>query len=340
MNTQVTPLRSQAAKPLHALEVEHAGAGMRLRGTPLYLDAVQPTGLSFVSHAHSGHLARHERILATAATLKLLTRRLGKLPSALPAPFHQPFSLEGIDLELVPAGHILGSAQIRMTQKGRTVAYTGDLNTARSLTAEAHGIAFCDVLVVESTFGMPRYRFPPREQTYEAVRDFARTTLSDGATPVLFAHSLGKSQEVMKLLSDAGFSVAVHPSIADLADLYAELGCPLAHRRFDGEIKEGEVLVLPLHLTRSRALDQVGPARTAILTGWALDAETRYRYGTDVAIPLSDHADFEGLLAYVAQTGARKVLTVHGFTKELAESLCHRGVDAQPLVTPRQLELF
>ncbi|MGC4117645.1 MAG: MBL fold metallo-hydrolase [Myxococcales bacterium] len=313
---------------------------MRLRGTSLYLDALQPTSLSFVSHAHSDHAARHQRVVATAATLQVLAHRLGKLPSALPSPFNQSFTLDGIDLELIPAGHVLGSAQLRMTSKGRTVAYTGDLNTARSLTAEPHGIAFCDVLVIESTFGLPKYRFPPRLETYQAIHGFARQTLDSGATPVLFAYTLGKSQEAMKLLTDAGLKVAAHSTIADLADVYAKLGCPIPHRRFDGEIQPGEVLVFPMHLTRSRALDKIGPSRSAVLTGWALDPGTRYRYGTDAAFPLSDHADFDGLLTYVQQTGARKVLTLHGFAKEFAACLRDRGIDAQPLETPKQMELF
>lgn len=315
-------------------------AGMRLRGTQLYLDAVQPTGLAFVSHAHSDHAARHQRILATAATIEVLTHRLGKLPSALAIPFNQPFTLEGLDLELVPAGHVLGSAQLRMTHKGRTVAYTGDLNTAKSLTAEPNGIAFCDVLVIESTFGLPKYRFPPREQTYEAIRAFARQTLESGATPVFFAYTLGKSQEAMRILSDAGIAVAAHSTIADVADLYGKLGCPLPHRRFEGEMRRDEALLFPMHLTRSRALDKIGPSRSAVLTGWALDPGTRYRYGTDAAFPLSDHADFDGLVGYVQQTGAKKVLTVHGSAKEFAAILRDRGLDAQPLVTPRQMELF
>jgi putative mRNA 3-end processing factor len=321
-------------------EVELVSAGMRLRGTHLYLDATQATGLAFVSHAHSDHAARHQRIIATAPTLRLLEHRLGKLPSSLPVPLGRPFTLDGIDLELVSAGHILGSAQIRMTWKGRCVGYTGDLNTARGLTAEPAGIAFCDVLVIESTFGLPKYRFPPRDETCAAVLDFARKALEAGATPILFGYTLGKAQEAIKLLADGGLPVAAHSTIAEIAGLYGELGCPLPCRRFDGEVRPGEALVFPTHLTRSRALDKIGPARTAILTGWALDPGTRYRFGTDTAFPLSDHVDFDGLVRYVRQSGAKKVLTVHGFTKELAACLRDQGFDAQPLKTPRQLELF
>jgi putative mRNA 3-end processing factor len=323
-----------------ATEVEVLSAGMRVRGTPLFLDAHQATGLSFVSHAHSDHVARHQRVVATSATLRLLTHRVGRLPSSLPAPVGQPFTLENLDLELVHAGHVLGSAQVRVTRKGRCVAYTGDLNTAASLTAPPAGIAFCDVLVIESTFGLPKYRFPPREETYEAIRRFVRGAFEAGATPVLFAYTLGKSQEAIRLLGDAGIPVAAHASIAEIASLYVELGCPLAFRRFDGEVRPGEALVYPTQLSGARALDKIGPVRTAVLTGWALDPGARFRHGTDEAFPLSDHADFDGLIDYVRKTGAKRILTVHGFATEFGACLRDRGFDAQPLVAPKQLELF
>jgi putative mRNA 3-end processing factor len=194
--------------------------------------------------------------------------------------------------------------------------------------------------VIETTFGHPRYRFPPREETHEAIRQFARQALNDGVTPVFLAYTLGKSQEVMRLLSDSGFAVVAHTSIAEIADLYSELGCSLPHRRFDGEMKKGEVLVFPTQLAQGRAIGKLTSVRTAVLTGWALDPGATYRSGTDAAFPLSDHADFEGLLDYVKKTGAKKVLTVHGFAAEFAACLRDRGFDAQPLVAPKQMELF
>lgn len=328
------------ARRAPATAVEIDGPGMRLRGTRLFLDSPRPTELAFVSHAHSDHIARHRQVIATAPTLELLARRVGAPQVPLPAPFRQPFSVGPVELELFPSGHVLGAAQLRATVNGQRIVYTGDLNPARSLTAEACEVASCDVLVIESTFGRPRYRFPPREEVYEQVRAFARSALADGHTPVFLAYPLGKSQEAIRLLASGGFSVAVHASIADICDIYARHGCALTYRRFDGTSRSGEVLVFPPHLARSRAVAKLGPVRTAVLTGWAFDSGSRHRFGAQASIPLSDHADFDGLVTYVRQSGARRVITVHGFAKELAAWLRDHGIEAHPLEEPRQMELF
>src|SRR5262245_22523913 len=140
--------------------VELRRAGLHLTGTALWLDARRKSELSFVSHAHADHIARHERVIATQATLRLMAHRLGKLPAALPAPYNRPFELGSLFIELLPAGHILGSAQLRVTRSdGHRVLYTGDINFQPSLTAEPAQLAECDTLVLESTFGHPRYHF-------------------------------------------------------------------------------------------------------------------------------------------------------------------------------------
>jgi putative mRNA 3-end processing factor len=313
---------------------------MRLRGTSLFLDAPRPAELAFVSHAHADHAARHRQVIATSATIDLLAHRFGASKAPLPAPYRKPFAIGALELELIPSGHVLGAAQLRATLDGSRIVYTGDLNPVPSLAAEPCEVATCDLLVIESTFGHPRFRFPPREEVHEAVRAFARGALEDGVTPVLFAYSLGKGQEAIRLLSSSGFSVAAHTSISEICEVYARHGCELPHRRFDGALQPNEVLVFPPHLARARALTRLGRVRTAILTGWAIEPGARYRYGTDEAIPLSDHADFEALVGYVRASGARRVVTVHGFAKELAAWLRDHGVEARPLEEPRQMELF
>jgi putative mRNA 3-end processing factor len=324
-----------------ATEVELLGQGMRVRDTPLFLDAHRRTDLSFVSHAHGDHIARHGRIIATAATLQLVERRIGKIQTQVAAPYRQRFDLGTLDLELLPAGHVLGSAQLRLTRKGLRVTYTGDLNLVPSLTAEPAEVAHCDLLVLESTFGHPRYRFPPREETFAAMRAFVEESFARGVKPVFLAYALGKSQEAMTALARHGYPLVAHEAIADVCDVYAAHGRGVPHRRFEHSLKEGEVLFFPPHLSRGAALKRLAPVRTAVLTGWAVDESARRRYGADEAFPLSDHADFQGLVDYAVATCAKRVLTVHGgFAADLAAALRDLGLDAKPLETPRQMELF
>ena len=199
----------------------------------------------------------------------------------------------------------------------------------------------CDTLVIESTFGHPRYAFPDRLQVLAAVQAWARTTLERGATPVLLGYALGKAQEVICSLTRAGHAVVAHASICDISDLYREFGVDVGRvRRFDGTFKAGEVAVFPPHAWRFQRLQRPWPRETAVLTGWAMDAGTARRYGADLAFPVSDHADCAALVQYARATGATEVVTHHGFALELAQALSAAGLDARVLGKPQQLPLF
>jgi putative mRNA 3-end processing factor len=160
------------------------------------------------------------------------------------------------------------------------------------------------------------------------------------ATPVLLGYSLGKSQEVIRALTARGPRSSPMP-VRRLRDPTARSAWRSARSgRFDGTWLPGEVGVFPPHVWKFERLLRPWPRRTAVLTGWAVDGGAARRYGADEAFPLSDHADFEGLISYARSTGAREVLTHHGFAEELATALRARGIEARPLGTVRQLELF
>ena len=324
------------------MAVELRRGGLHLSGTVLALDARRKGELSFVSHAHADHIARHDRVIATAPTLRLMAHRLGALEGPLSAPYNRPFALGPLTLELLPAGHILGSAQLRVTRPdGRRIVYTGDLNLTPAFTAEPAQVASCDTLVIESTFGHPRYAFPDRAQVLGAVDAWVRATLERGATPVLLGYALGKAQEVICSLTRAGHAVVAHSSICDISALYREFGVEVGPvRRFDNTWKPGEVAVFPPHAWRFQRLNRPWPRETAVLTGWAVDAGTARRYGADVAFPVSDHADCAALVEYARATGATEVVTHHGFARELAQALSAVGLDARVLGKPKQLSLF
>lgn len=324
------------------MAVQRAKNGLQVTGTPLFLDATRRTPLGFVSHAHADHIARHERTIATAATLRFMAQRLGELEAPLAVPFHRPFALGTLTLELLPAGHILGSAQLRITRAdGHRLVYTGDLNLAPSLTAEPAQVAHCDTLVIESTYGHPRYAFPPREEVLGQLEAWVRHQQERGIIPVLLGYALGKAQEAMKFLVDRGFHLVAHPKVYEMVELYRELGVALPHVRvFDGQLQPGEVVVYPPNHGRAPALSRLGPRRTAVLTGWALDEGGTRRYGADDAFPISDHADYASLVKYAVATGAREVITHHGYAEELAEGLRREGVFARALGKAVQLSLL
>jgi putative mRNA 3-end processing factor len=324
--------------------VELTRGEMKVSGSSLHLDARRRVECAFVSHAHGDHIGRHDRTIATPATLSLMRHRLGEAKKrkteALPAGFREPFGLGELTLELFPAGHVLGSAQLRVTRNGVALGYTGDLCTEPTHAAEAAEVMPCDALVLESTFGHPRYVFPPKAETLAAIRRFVDDAIGDGVTPVLLGYALGKAQEILKFLCEAGYRCAVHPVIHALDKVYEAHGVAFPNvRALPAEGPDrGEVVVAAIPPSHASALFGVGRPPTAVLTGWAVDGARHFR--ADAAFPLSDHADFPSLVRYAKATGAARVFTVHGFADELAQALRQEGIRAEPLREERQLELL
>jgi Cft2 family RNA processing exonuclease len=193
--------------------------------------------------------------------------------------------------------------------------------------------------VTECTFGRSRYAFPPIEETRKRIVGFCNRVLIEGETPVLLAYSLGKSQELMAILSREGISPVIHESIAAMSAVYAKHGVDLgSHMVWNGRNHGGRVMIIPPNARRRLAA--LGNIRSAVLSGWALNADAVYRYGCDEAFPLSDHADHGELIEHVEEVCARRVYTVHGFTEEFAGDLRYLGMDALALGGGNQLELL
>src|SRR5712692_2234180 len=273
--------------------IEHDG-GLRVEGTSLWLDATRSRDRCFVSHAHSDHAIRHRRIIASPQTARLARCCASRITAETHA-YHASFDVDGAACRLLPSGHILGSSQILIEHDGQRIVYTGDCRVRESLTAEPISVEPCDVLVMECTFGRPHYVFPEPAEVARRLCRFVDGAWDEGRTPVLLAYALGKSQEAMKLLGDRGYVCIVADPIYHIAKIYEEFGVrfgrfELLDPGLDAEGAHGKVVILPPHLNRSQILDDLGPCRTAMLTGWAMDRNCRYRYRVAEAIPLSDHA--------------------------------------------------
>ncbi len=307
-----------------------------------WLDAQTAADRSFVSHAHSDHLAPHREILSTAATARLMRARLSARPREHLLPFGRTEALTPeTAVTLLPAGHILGSAQCLLAHdREGTLLYTGDCKLQPGLAAEACVVPRADVLIMETTFGLPRYVFPPPAQVQAEIVAFCRETLDAGATPVLMAYSLGKSQELLQIVAGAQLPVMLHAQAYRLTRIYEELGMQFPpFRPFAPGAAAGQVVIFPPQMGRSAPLDAIPRRRTAMVSGWALDPGAIYRYQCDAAFPLSDHAGFPDLLELVDRVQPRVVYTLHGFATEFAQTLRARGREAWALGADNQLEL-
>lgn len=315
--------------------------GIHLPGCGLRLDPKRKAPVGVVSHAHSDHAGWHDVTIATFATMDFMKARK-PVPSGVDLvelDYHEPYEIDRATITLIPAGHILGSAQVLVeTEEGRLL-YTGDFKRRESLTCKEAASVKAGTLVMECTFGHPRYAFPPVERVREEILSFCRQSLSDGETPILLAYSLGKSQELLAILNGSGMEVAVHRSIGVMSAVYEKHGVDLGqYTLWNGKNHGGKVLIIP---PNSRTSSQkIEKSRSAVISGWAMDPSAIYRHQCQAAFPLSDHADHGELIEHVEETGAKRVFTVHGFTEEFAGDLRYLGIDALALGGGNQLELF
>jgi Cft2 family RNA processing exonuclease len=300
-----------------------------------YLDPHEPVARAILSHAHSDHaVAGLQDVWATPETIAFYRRRhpdwTGLARALTPG--------ETVDggtarFSLSPAGHILGSAQVLFEDGGRSLLYTGDFKRRASATAAAAQTPAASVLLAETTFGLPVFRFPPREELAQRLVAACRGALEEGKTPILLAYALGKSQEAAAILSNAGFPTVFHGAAWKLLPDYAAAGFhfPLGRAYTDGPVAPGEVLIVPPNCARTPVVQKIKKRRVIYLSGWAMRSASRADFDADVLLPMSDHADFDELLAHVDEVRPETVLTMHGYAKDFARILKNRGIEAFPL---------
>ena len=314
--------------------------GVHLPQLDLWLDPRDAKPFAFVSHAHSDHIAPHDEIILSERTARLMQARMPGERREHVVPFGQKTAVRGIDLTLLPAGHIFGSAQILVETDSDTLLYTGDFKLRRGKSAEPAEWHQASTLIMETTYGLPRYVLPPTEQVIEQITSFCTEALANGEVPVLLGYSLGKAQEILCALDGAGLTPMLHGSVFAMTRIYEQFGQVFCrYARYDASDVAGKVLICPPSVNRSRMLERIPRKRVAMITGWALDPGAIYRYQVDAAFPLSDHADYADLIRYVELVQPKRVLTLHGFAEQFAQDLRRRGLEAWTLTAANQLEL-
>jgi Cft2 family RNA processing exonuclease len=308
--------------------------GLHLPALDLWLDAHVPRTRAFVSHGHADHIEAHGHIYATPETARILRHRLQASEGEVTVlPYGEPLDLPGdlpARLTLYPAGHCLGSAQALIEVGDTRICYTGDMKLRPNVAAETGVIVPCDVLIIECTFGEPRYVFPPDSEIHADLQTEIEVAYAEGEVPVVLGYALGKAQEALHLLTGWGYPVMCHGAVDAISRIYEECGVrfPGPYTRYlRGQVADN-VLLCPPSVRKHAMLRALDPVRTILLTGWALHpgAHNIYRDIRRV-LPLSDHAGFDDLLRYVEESGARRIYTVHGGTK-FATILRERGLDA------------
>lgn len=315
-----------------------AGNGVEVHtsgGQVLYLDPKKTTAGSFVTHAHSDHLTPDAHM--TPPTLDFLRVRR-PTRGGLPLPYGQETEVAGLRVTLHDAGHIFGSAMVEVRGPEGSLLYTGDFNPRAGFTSGKADPRACDTLVMESTYGDPRFDLPPREMVLESLEAWMLARLVKGPV-ALGAYPLGRAQELIALGNRAGLTPIVSPDIAALTAVYNAHGHDLSYA-VAGTERARDMEHAALHIVPrewlKRDADFARGLRSrkgamAYLSGWCHRYQYFNAYDIDAQFALSDHAAFRDLVAFAQATNAKRVYTMHGAAATLAKELRARGMNAVAL---------
>ncbi len=307
--------------------------GLYVPALDLWLDDTQPHRRGFISHAHTDHYAAHETIICTPETAEMLNlvKPFGEeLPPCRPMATGRTVQHNGAHVTLLPSGHILGAAMLHVEAGGTSVLYSGDVRPAGSLTAPPAQVLCADHLIVEDTFGDLEQSFVTPREGGERVVAFCTEALAMGATPIVVTTgNCGKAQEMTLALAEAGLTTALQPKIFHFARTYERLGIPLRGyaKLAPGEPAGQVVVVTRAYLEHNDLQEWIPRPRYALVSGWAASDEAR---DYDAAIPWSDHASRQELLAFIEAVNPSLVWTFAG-SGRLAEELRAAGREARHL---------
>jgi putative mRNA 3-end processing factor len=305
-----------------------------------HIDPWRAVDRALITHAHSDHARRGSRCYHAAASgVGFLHHRLGAEAAIEGHEFGERLVFGDVTASFHPAGHVLGSAQIRIEGGGEVWVISGDYKRQADPSCEAFEIVPCDVFITEATFALPIYRWDPIEAVFNELVAWWRANAAAGRASVLFCYALGKAQRVLaELATRSERAVLVHGAVEVLLYTYSEAGVRLVPTRavgprIRGEDFSGELVIAPPSAFGSTWLRRFGDCSTAFASGWMRVRGRRRWRGYDRGFVISDHADWPGLLDTIVQTGARRVLATHGYSETLARYLCEQGLQAEPLPT-------
>jgi putative mRNA 3-end processing factor len=247
-------------------------------------------------------------------------------------------NIDGVTVSFHPAGHVLGSSQIRLEYGGEVWVVSGDYKTTYDRTCAPFETVRCHTFITESTFGLPIYRWIPQEQIFAQINSWWRENQTAGQASILFAYSLGKAQRLIAGVDPEIGPIFCHGAVQKLNDIYRESGVSLPPTGAAGEVAKGfdwtrALIVAPPSCNGSPWMRKFGAVSTAFASGWMRLRGARRRESLDRGFVLSDHADWPGLLSAIDATGAEQVLVTHGYRAPLVRWLAEHGREARALET-------
>ncbi|MDX2066559.1 MAG: ligase-associated DNA damage response exonuclease [Fimbriimonadaceae bacterium] len=312
--------------------------GLYCPAADVYIDPWRAVDRAIITHAHSDHArwgSRH--YLCAAPGVEVLRLRLAGA-NVHGIDYGEVATVNGVRITLHPAGHILGSAQVRLEHRGEVAVVSGDYKTAPDTTCATFEPVPCHTFVTESTFGLPIYRWRPDAEIFAEINDWWAENQRLGVASLLMGYALGKAQRALSGLNPELGPIVLHGSMTSLTEAYRHAGIALPPTRTVSEMPRdtdwSQVLILaPPSAQGTPWTRRFGDHRTAFMSGWMAIRGTRRRRAIDRGFVLSDHVDWPSLMTAIDATGAETVWVTHGYSNVVVRHLRDQGRDAHVLET-------
>jgi len=312
--------------------------GLHCEAGGFHIDPWQPVDLAVITHAHGDHARWGSAVYLCSRECEVVLRtRLGTEARITALGWGEQLDINGVRLSLHPAGHILGSAQVRVEHRGEVWVASGDYKTDPDPTCTPFELIRCHTFITESTFGLPIYRWPREREVFAEIEAWWQANRDAGRASVLFGYALGKAQRLLAGLADSDVGlIYTHGAVERLTRDYRQSGVRLAETRYASDLPKGHdfkgsLIVAPPSAAGSTWLRRFGDVSTGFASGWMRVRGARRRRALDRGFVLSDHVDWPSLIAAVEGTRAERVWVTHGTREPLVRWLTERGIDAQAM---------
>lgn len=310
----------------------------------VYIDPWKPVPRALITHGHADH-SRYgsDAYLSTDLAAPVIKYRLGDIKIET-VKFGEVRTINGVKFSFHPAGHILGSAQIRVEYKGQIWVASGDYKLEDDGLARPFEPVKCHTFITESTFGLPVYDWKPQEEIFADVNDWWRANAAEGKVTLLTGYSLGKAQRILRGLDTSIGKIFTHGAVENVNQVIRNQGIDLPDtirvtRETDKKNYPGSIVISPPSAVNSPWMRQFKPLSVGIASGWMTLRGARRRKAADRGFVLSDHADWKDLNQAIEMTGAERVIVTHGYTNIFAKWLNEQGLQGQVENTEYEGEL-
>ena len=314
--------------------IEPTKRGLFCAAGNFYIDPWRAVDRAVVTHAHSDHArAGCRHYLCSESGLGVLQQRVGTKADFQTSAWGQPLKIGDARVTLFPAGHLLGSAQVRVEVGGETWVVSGDYKTQADLSCEAFEPVPCHTFITESTFGLPIYRWPSVDEVMGSINSWWKQNQEQERTSILFAYALGKAQRILCGVDPEIGPIGAHGSVMNFLPLYRAAGKPMpevmhATREHTPDLKGKGLVIAPGSVQNGTWLRKFAPYSLAFASGWMMVRGTRRWRALDRGFVLSDHADWDGLIGAIRATGAERIGVTHGYTGPMVRWLQDQGWEA------------